>query len=139
MMRGRPSLDQWDRMVEAVECLPFGRAIDLWFDKKGYRKEWLKAHPEYGDAQRKVNQHAWHRWFIENGYGVPSIGMHYHHRDPESKSFAIALFTCFHAVSRENIQLMEEELKKCIYITSLKHPKIHKALRRWKNYCNERR
>lgn len=100
----------------------------------GYQKAWREeAHftqyiyRDHKKAQRKKvrrearRRKAWHKWFLENGYGIPSLKTVYRHKNQEAKLFTIGSFIARHSPSRENIQLVKIELAKCFYVTCDRH------------------
>jgi hypothetical protein len=85
------------------------------------------------DLRHKTWRKDWHQWLEENGYGIPSHQWHYHHEDPDSKSFEISYFIKGRSVTPQNIKLLEEELEKCVFISAQQHKQIHGELT-WKEF-----
>jgi hypothetical protein len=109
-------------------------------EQKEYMKQWHKAHKEEEKAWREANRkrlkahtekhwesyiNAWHEWLVAHGYGIPCKEMHYHHEDEDSRSFVIGRWLHRHSLSPENIELLEEELEKCVYIPAKEHKQLH--------------
>lgn len=73
----------------------------------------------------KKYQKQWNNWLEENDYPPSKRGMVYHHEDPSEFKFRIGSWICGHQITDKNIETLENELLKCVYIPWSEHIKLN--------------
>lgn len=82
---------------------------------------------EWGQQKERRNLKTWREWFKLNELVFPKTPVNlYHHSDPDNKAFNISSFVRKKAINPINVEILEEELEKCVLVNRAEHARIHK-------------
>lgn len=112
--------EELDQIEEFIKC-----------DNVRVRREKQRmCNRKYLPALMAKYSYEWRAFFKENDYPMPDIrSIHYHHTDPDNKSFCISQFIQIHARNTKNEDLLRKEISKCSVLTNSEHGKLHQKMK----------